>query len=207
LIHFTLNTIDYEIFVPEDAQSGYAASVTEKSSQKEFMMNPFEPVGIFFETQEVANQIGVVAGETYIFPAFYFLWLKNDSDNEKIKQGISDAVLLGSFFYGGAELALARNIVKFTFSAIQLGISTAGVILDENTREDLRANGYGDFLAAFDVVSIISEASSINKQQYINGIYLINIWNSSKDLMSNYMNESQFNEMNTLIENLNEEMN
>ncbi|WP_148230093.1 fibronectin type III domain-containing protein [Marivirga tractuosa] len=207
---FKLSTTDWEIGdIPDDTQSSYALAdaVTEVGSETEFTFNPFEPVGIFFETQDAANQIGAVAGETYIFPAFYFLWLKNDSDNEKMEQGISDAVLIGSFFYGGAELVLAKNIIRFAIALGQLNINIIGVILDEETRENLKDNGFEDFLIAFDILSIGSEMVSLREGNYQNAVNLINIWSSSKNYMSNFVSETEYDQMDTFINNLDERLN
>ncbi|MGM0582997.1 MAG: hypothetical protein ACQETL_20135, partial [Bacteroidota bacterium] len=199
LINIILNTIDYEIEVPENAQSGYAASVTEESSQTDYVLNPFEPIGIFFETEEAANAVGAVAGETYIFPAFYFVWLKKQDDNQKIEQGISDALTISSFFIGIGELAVAKGMAKLAVSVFQLGISSINTTLDQETRESLIQEGHEELVVAFDLLSIMLEASSLSKNQYRNAIHLTNIWNSSKESIQTVLEESKYEELESYV--------
>lgn len=88
-----------------------------------------------------------------------------------------------------------------------MNINIIGVILDEETRENLKDNGFEDFLIAFDILSIGSEMVSLREGNYQNAVNLINIWSSSKNYMSNFVSETEYDQMDTFINNLDERLN
>jgi hypothetical protein len=213
-ISFNIQLIDYKLNLPDDMseiKSGYhlANYRTKISDNTNYNnLNPFEPIALIVEDKKAAEIIpGATYGETYIIPAFYFVWVINEYGNEQIKEGLKAAITVGSLAIGGGELIAAKSVLQYTIALLDIGFTLGDVVLDETTRQKVSQSNDGEaFLLYWDILSTVNNIATVSSLTIKTSKSFVKKWDNIKSAAKSNLDEAKFNKIDAKVRSVKEEL-